>query len=254
MSVLEVAAIILAGLAAGTINTIVGSGTLVTFPTLLLFGYPPVTANVSNSLGLVPGGLTGTWGYRHELRSLGHMLRRLGPASLLGSVIGALLLLWLPPAAFEAIVPALILLALLLVVFGPRLQRWAARQHADRITPGRWVALLLGILLAGVYGGYFGAAQGVLLLGIMSILLPLGLQQINGIKNVLATIANLVAALVFLVVAPELVDWVVVLLISIGSLLGGVVGARVGRRMPPALLRAVIVVIGSVAIVNLLVT
>ncbi|OLT15883.1 hypothetical protein BJF80_07855 [Serinicoccus sp. CUA-874] len=254
MSVLEVAAIILAGLAAGTINTIVGSGTLVTFPTLLLFGYPPVTANVSNSLGLVPGGLTGTWGYRHELRSLGPMLRRLGPASLLGSVIGALLLLWLPPAAFEAIVPALILLALLLVVFGPRLQRWAARQHADRITPGRWVALLLGILLAGVYGGYFGAAQGVLLLGIMSILLPLGLQQINGIKNVLATIANLVAALVFLVVAPELVDWVVVLLISIGSLLGGVVGARVGRRMPPALLRAVIVVIGSVAIVNLLVT
>ena len=254
MSVLEVAAIILAGLAAGTINTIVGSGTLVTFPTLLLFGYPPVTANVSNSLGLVPGGLTGTWGYRHELRSLGPMLRRLGPASLLGSVVGALLLLWLPPAAFEAIVPALILLALLLVVLGPRLQRWAARQHADRITPGRWVALLLGILLAGVYGGYFGAAQGVLLLGIMSILLPLGLQQINGIKNVLATIANLVAALVFLVVAPELVDWVVVLLISIGSLLGGVVGARVGRRMPPALLRAVIVVIGSVAIVNLLVT
>ncbi|OLT44029.1 hypothetical protein BJF86_12875 [Serinicoccus sp. CNJ-927] len=254
MSVLEVAAIILAGLAAGTINTIVGSGTLVTFPILLLFGYPPVSANVSNSLGLVPGGLTGTWGYRHELRSLGPMLKRLGPASLLGSVVGALLLLWLPPAAFEAIVPALILLALLLVVFGPRLQRWAARQHADRITPGRWVALLLGILLAGVYGGYFGAAQGVLLLGIMSILLPLGLQQINGIKNVLATIANLVAALVFLVVAPELVDWVVVLLISIGSLLGGVVGARVGRRMPPALLRAVIVVIGSVAIVNLLVT
>ncbi|ANS77682.1 membrane protein, putative [Serinicoccus hydrothermalis] len=254
MSALEVVAIILAGLAAGTINTIVGSGTLVTFPTLLLFGYPPVSANVSNSLGLVPGGLTGTWGYRHELRSLGPMLRRLGPASLLGSVIGALLLLWLPPAAFETIVPVLILIALLLVVFGPRLQRWAARQHADRITPGRWVALIVGILLAGVYGGYFGAAQGVLLLGIMSILLPLGLQQINGIKNVLATIANLVAALVFLVVAPELVDWVVVLLISIGSLLGGLIGARVGRRMPPNVLRAVIVVIGTVAIVNLLVT
>lgn len=254
MSVLEVVAIILAGLAAGTINTIVGSGTLVTFPTLLFFGYPPVSANVSNSLGLVPGGLTGTWGYRKELRSLGPMLQRLGPASLVGSVIGALLLLWLPPAAFEAIVPALIFVALLLVVFGPRLQTWAARQHADRITPGRWVALILGILLAGVYGGYFGAAQGVLLLGIMSILLPLSLQQINGIKNVLSTIANLVAALVFLVVAPELVDWTVVLLISIGSLLGGVIGARVGRRMPPNLLRGVIVVIGTVAIVNLLLT
>lgn len=254
MSALEVVAIILAGLAAGTINTIVGSGTLVTFPTLLLFGYAPVSANVSNSLGLVPGGLTGTWGYRHELRSLGPMLRRLGPASLVGSVIGALLLLVLPPAAFETIVPVLILIALLLVVFGPRLQKWAASQHADRITPGRWVALIVGILLAGVYGGYFGAAQGVLLLGIMSILLPLGLQQINGIKNVLATIANLVAAIVFLVVAPELVDWMVVLLISIGSLVGGVVGAKVGRRLPPVVLRGVIVVIGTIAIVNLLLT
>lgn len=254
MSALEVVAIILAGLAAGTINTIVGSGTLVTFPTLLLFGYAPVSANVSNSLGLVPGGLTGTWGYRQELRSLGPMLRRLGPASLVGSVIGALLLLVLPPAAFETIVPVLILIALLLVVFGPRLQRWAASQHADRITPGRWVALIVGILLAGVYGGYFGAAQGVLLLGIMSILLPLGLQQINGIKNVLATIANLVAAIVFLVVAPELVDWMVVLLISIGSLVGGVVGAQVGRRLPPVVLRGVIVVIGTIAIVNLLLT
>ena len=185
------------------------------------------------------------------------MLRRLGPASLVGSVIGALLLLVLPPAAFETIVPVLILIALLLVVFGPRLQKWAASQHADRITPGRWVALIVGILLAGVYGGYFGAAQGVLLLGIMSILLPLGLQQINGIKNVLATIANLVAAIVFLVialVAPELVDWMVVLLISIGSLVGGVVGAKVGRRLPPVVLRGVIVVIGTIAIVNLLLT
>ncbi|HSP59430.1 MAG TPA: sulfite exporter TauE/SafE family protein [Ornithinimicrobium sp.] len=254
MSVWEIVAIILAGLAAGTINTIVGSGTLVTFPTLLFFGYPPVSANISNSLGLVPGGITGAWGYRHELRTLGPMLRRLAPASLAGSVMGALLLLVLPAAAFEAIVPALIFLALLLVVLGPRLSAWAARHHAETITPGRWVALLLGILVAGMYGGYFGAAQGVLLLGIMSILLPLGLQQINGIKNVLGMIVNLVAALVFLVVAPGTVNWTIVLLISIGSLVGGVLGARVGRSMPPALLRAVIVVIGSVAIVNLLLT
>lgn len=254
MSVWEVVAIILAGLAAGTINTIVGSGTLVTFPTLLFFGYPPVSANISNSLGLVPGGLTGAWGYRHELRSLGPMLRRLAPASLVGSVIGALLLLWLPPAAFEAIVPALIFLALLLVVFGPRLSAWAGKHHAERLTPGRWFALLGGIVVAGMYGGYFGAAQGVLLLGIMSILLPLGLQQINGIKNVLGMIVNLVAALVFLVVDPAQVNWTVVLLISIGSLVGGVIGARVGRSMPPWLLRTVIVAIGTVAIVNLLVT
>ena len=254
MSVWEIVAIILAGLAAGTINTIVGSGTLVTFPTLLFFGYPPVSANISNSLGLVPGGLTGAWGYRQELRTLGPMLRRLAPASLLGSVLGALLLLVLPAAAFEAIVPILIALALLLVVLGPRLTAWASRQHAESITPGRWVVLLLGVLVAGMYGGYFGAAQGVLLLGIMSVLLPLGIQQVNGIKNVLGMLVNLVAALVFLVVAPEHVNWTVVLLVSIGSVVGGVVGARVGRAMPPWLLRTVIVVIGVVAIVNLLVT
>lgn len=254
MSPGEVVAIILAGFAAGTINTVVGSGTLVTFPTLLFFGYPAVSANISNSLGLVPGGLTGAWGYRSELRELGPMLRRLAPASLVGAVLGAVLLLVLPAAAFEAIVPVLIALALLLVVLGPRLQRWAAARHAETITPGRWVVLLLGVLLAGAYGGYFGAAQGVLLIGIMSVLLPLGLQQLNGMKNVLSMIVNLVAALVFLVVAPEHVNWMIVLLISIGSLVGGLVGARVGRAMPPALLRAVIVVIGVVAIVNLLLT
>jgi uncharacterized protein len=254
VSLLEVVAIILAGLAAGTINTIVGSGTLVTFPTLLFFGVPPVVANVSNSLGLVPGGMAGAWGYRHELRSLGPMVRRLAPASLVGSILGAVLLLVLPPEAFETIVPALILVALLLVVLGPRLSRWAADRHADHLTPGRWVVLILGILLAGMYGGYFGAAQGVLLLGLMSILLPLGIQQINGIKNVLGMIVNFVAAAVFLIVAPGVIDWWIVLLISIGSLMGGFVGARVGRAMHPNLLRAVIVVIGTVAIINLVLT
>ena len=114
MSLWEALVIVLAGLGAGTINTVVGSGTLITFPTLLLLGIPPVSANISNSLGLVPGGLTGAWGYRQELRTLGPMLRRLVPASLLGSVLGALLLLVLPPAAFEAIVPVLIAVALLL--------------------------------------------------------------------------------------------------------------------------------------------
>lgn len=253
MSLLEVVAIILAGLAAGTINTIVGSGTLVTFPTLLFFGYPPVSANISNSLGLVPGGITGAWGYRHELKALGPMLKRLAPASFLGSILGALLLLWLPPEAFEAIVPALIALALLLVVFGPRLSRWATKHHADYITPARWGALMVGILVAGMYGGYFGAAQGVLLLGLMSILLPLGIQQINGIKNVLGLIVNFVAAMTFVIVDPGTVNWTIVLLVSTGSLLGGVIGAKIGRSMPPWLLRAFIVLIGTVAIVYLLV-
>ena len=132
------------------------------------------------------------------------------------------------------------------------MQRWAKSHHAERITPGRWVVLLLGILLAGMYGGYFGAAQGVLLLGLMSILLPLHLQQINGIKNVLGMIVNFVAAMVFLVVDPGQVNWTIVLLISIGSLMGGVVGARLGRAMPPWLLRSFIVLIGTIAIIFLL--
>lgn len=253
MSAFEIGAIVLAGIWAGMINTIVGSGTLVTFPTLLFFGHPPVSANISNSLGLVAGGFSGAWGYRREIAPLRRLLVRLAPASFLGAIIGALLLLVLPESAFEAIVPVLILLALVLVVFGPRLNAWAARQHTDRITGPRLVALLVGVLLAGMYGGYFGAAQGVLLIGLMSVLLPNGLQEINGAKNVLGLVVNFTAALVFLVVDPAQVNWAIVGLVALGSFLGGLLGARVGRSMSPWLLRATIVVIGGVAIVVLLV-
>lgn len=252
MNLTEAIAIAIAGLAAGTINTVVGSGTLVTFPTLLFFGHPPVSANISNSLGLVAGGVSGAWGYRRELRTVGPLVARLAPVSLIGAIIGALLLLVLPESAFETIVPALIALALVLVVAGPRLSRWAAHRHVDRITRGRWAALILGVVFAGMYGGYFGAAQGVLLIGIMSVLLPLGIQQVNGIKNVLGMVVNFVAAMVFLVVEPGQINWAVVGLIAAGSVCGGVLGAKVGRAMPPWLLRAVIVVIGVVAIVVLL--
>ncbi|WP_114906371.1 sulfite exporter TauE/SafE family protein [Ornithinimicrobium murale] len=253
MSAFEVSAIILAGMWAGAINTVVGSGTLVTFPTLLFFGYPPVSANISNSLGLVAGGVTGAWGYRREIAPLRQVLVKLAPASFLGAIIGALLLLVLPEAAFEAIVPALIALALVLVVLGPRINAWAARHHADQLTGGRLVVLLVGVLVAGMYGGYFGAAQGVLLIGMMSVLLPNGLQELNGAKNVLGLIVNFTAALVFLVVDPTQVNWVIVGLVALGAFFGGLIGARVGRLMPPWLLRATIVIIGVVAIVVLLV-
>lgn len=253
MSPWEAGAILLAGVWAGMINTIVGSGTLVTFPTLIFFGYPPVSANISNSLGLVAGGISGAWGYRREVAPFLDLVKRLAPASLVGSVIGALLLLVLPESAFEAIVPALIALALVLVVMGPRLSRWAASQHADRLTPGRLMALIVGVLLAGIYGGYFGAAQGILLVGMMSVLLPAHIQAINGIKNFLGVIVNFTAAMVFVVVDPIQIDWVLVLLIAVGSFIGGFIGARVGRTMPAWLLRATIVVIGVVAIVVLLV-
>lgn len=258
MSVLEVLGILVAGLAAGTINTIVGSGTLITFPTLVFFGYPPLVANISNNIGLVAGGLTGSVGYRRELEGAGAALRRLMPMSLLGAVTGALLLRVLPAEAFRAIVPVLIGVGVLLVLVGPRVQARSAARRARAEGSGgevalpRWhtPALLGGTYAAGVYGGYFGAAQGVVLVGLLSALTAEPLQRLNGYKNVLALVVNAVAALVFVLVARDLIDWAVVALVAVGSLLGGVVGATVGRRLPPAVLRAVIITIGVVAIVK----
>ena len=250
----EVVALLVAGMAAGTINTIVGSGTLITFPTLLFFGIPPLVANVSNTIGLVAGGLTGIHGYRAELAGQGSVLRRLVPASLLGAVTGAILLLELPESAFDAIVPILIAAALLLVLLGPRIQAWAATRHPDHDSRSRHLLLVVGIFAAGVYGGYFGAAQGILLVGIMSILMTITLQRINGLKNVLSTVANAVAAVMFMLLAWERIDWSVAALIAVGSLAGGYVGARVGRRLSRRVLRGLIVVIGVAAIAKIVLT
>lgn len=251
MSIAEALVIVLAGVGAGTINTIVGSGTLITFPTLLFFGYPPVTANMSNSLGLVAGGVSGAVGYRAELVGAGPAMLRLAPMSVLGGVSGAMLLLVLDPGAFRTIVPVLITLGVVLVLAGPRISAAAARRHADHDTPGRRRAMQGGVFGAGVYGGYFGAAQGVLLMGIMSTLSADPLQRLNGYKNVLAVIVNLVAAVVFIVVAPDRLDWTVAGLIAVGSLAGGVVGATYGRRLSPTALRAVITAVGVVAVVKI---
>ena len=247
----EVVALLAAGMAAGTINTIVGSGTLITFPTLLFFGFPPLVANVSNTVGLVAGGLTGIHGYRRELVGQGQTLRRLVPVSFLGALTGAILLLKLPASAFDAIVPVLIAAALVLVLLGPRLQAWAAARHPDHDSIGRRMLMTVGIFAAGVYGGYFGAAQGVLLVGIMSALMAISLQRITGLKNVLGTVVNAVAAAVFMLVGWELVDWSVAALIALGSMTGGYAGARVGRRLSPYVLRGLIIVIGILAIAKM---
>jgi len=248
----EVVALLVAGMAAGTINTIVGSGTLITFPTLLFFGFPPVVANVSNTIGLVAGGLTGVHGYRAELGGQGSTLRRLVPVSFLGGVVGAILLLVLPESSFEAIVPVLIAAALLLVLLGRRLQAWAAARHPDQDSAGRRVLLTGGVFAAGVYGGYFGAAQGILMVGIMSVLMAISLQGVNALKNVLVTVVNAVAAVTFMLVAWERINWSAAALIAVGSLAGGYVGARVGRRLSPVWLRGLIVVIGVLAIAKMI--
>ncbi|MFW6205099.1 MAG: sulfite exporter TauE/SafE family protein [Actinomycetota bacterium] len=247
MTLLEAILVVLAGLAAGTINTVVGSGSLVTFPTLLWVGLPPVVANVSNTVGLVPGAVSGAWGYRRELSGQRARLLRLSSATLTGAATGATLLLVLPPGVFAAVVPALILLACVLVV----LQPWLVRRLADRPRREHGGPLVwIFIFGTGMYGGYFGAAQGVLLIAVLALGLDETLQRVNAAKNVLAGLANLVGGIIFILVAD--VNWAAAGLVAIGAILGGVTGARIARKLPPAALRAVVVAIGVVAIVTLL--
>jgi uncharacterized membrane protein YfcA len=242
--------VLLAGIWAGTINTVVGSGTLISFPVLLAVGLSPITANISNTVGLFPGSFVGAYGYRRELTGQRSRAITMGAASTIGAVAGAVLLLVLPANAFKAIVPVLIVLALLLVLFGPRLTKWlGTTRHAASSRVG--LPLWLGTLGTGVYGGYFGAAQGVLLMGLFGLFLDEPLQRQNALKNVLAGIVNLVAAIVFVITAP--VNWTAAGLIAIGSVVGAIIGARIGRRLPPNVLRATIVLVGLAAIVKLLV-
>ncbi len=263
MDVLEALALLGAGLVAGAINAVVGSGTLVTFPTLLAFGYPPVLANVTNNIGVLPGSVTGAWAYRRELAGQRARVMRLAGASLAGGVVGAFALLELPESAFDAIVPVLILLACVLVILQPRLSRLvgrrreaaAARRGAAAGDGGAvhgGVAAIVAVGLCGVYGGYFGAAQGVLLMAFLGILVDDLLQRLNAVKNVLAGLVNFVAAVVFVTVSE--VAWGAAAAIAVGSTIGGQVGGTYGRRLPPAALRGFIVVVGTVAAVRLLVT
>jgi hypothetical protein len=248
MSIAEIAAIAAAGLAAGAINTLVGSGTLITFPVLLAFGYAPVTANVSNTIGLVPGSVSGAIGYRRDLAGQRGRILRLGSMSVAGGITGAVLLLVLPSSAFKAIVPVFIAIALVLTVLQPRLARWLLKREIEL---EHRAAVLLAIYATGVYGGYFGAAQGILLLAILGLALTQDLHRTNALKNVLAGLVNGVAGVYFMFAAH--VDWGPAAIIACTSIVGAQLGARYGRRLPPDALRAVIVVVGVFAIVRLLV-
>ena len=248
MTVPEAIAIFGAGAAAGIVNTIVGSGSLITFPVLLALGYPPVVANVSNTIGLVPGGISAVIGYRRELAGQRADCVRFGVFAGLGGATGAALLLVLPSNAFERIVPFLILFACWLVIVQPRLSRLLARR---RSTPGRHTALLSGaVYLSGIYGGYFGAAQGVILMSLLAVFRADDIQRLNGLKNVLVLVVNAVAAVLFALVAP--VAWTVVLVLGLGAFGGGQVGAFLGRRLSPSVLRGAIVVVGTVVAIRLL--
>ncbi|MGE2814758.1 sulfite exporter TauE/SafE family protein [Mycobacterium heidelbergense] len=250
--------IALAGFGAGAINALVGSGTLITFPTLVALGYPPVTSTMSNAVGLVAGSVSGTWGYRAELRGQWNRLAWQIPASLSGAMVGAFLLLHLPTTVFARVVPVLLVLALILVVIGPRIQSWARRRaegegrSPEHITPARKAVLVLATFGVGVYGGYFTAAQGILLVGVMGALLPESVQRMNAAKNLLTLVVNLVAAMSYTLVAFDRISWPVAGIIAAGSLIGGFLGARYGRRLSPNALRSTIVVVGLIGLYRLL--
>lgn len=249
MSPLEALAVVAAGFAAGTVNTLVGSGSLITFPTLLAVGYPSVVANVSNNIGLVPGSASGVYGFRHELSGQGGRARRLAAASGAGGLTGGILLLTLPSSVFDAVVPVLILVAVALMAVQPRVALWLASRRPEgepHVGPGTWAV----VFLAGIYGGYFGAAQGVILLAVLGAVIPEDLRRVNALKNVLAGTVNGVAAVLFIAVAD--VAWEAVAAIGVGAVAGGVIGARIGRRIPPRVLRALVVVLGTAVAVRLL--
>lgn len=246
-------AVFAAGVFAGAINTVVGSGTLITFPVLLATGLSPVTATVSNALGLIPGSISGAIGYRRELRGQRRRILKLGVGSLVGGLCGATLLLTLPASAFEMIVPVLVGLALVLVIIQPWISRRVQRRReltSRPVHPDGGPLLLMGLTFASVYGGYFAAGQGIIYMSLMGMSLRETMQRLNAVKNVLVAVVNAVAAVFFLFVAEF--DWTAVLLIAAGSALGGQLGATAGRRLSPTVMRVLIVVVGTVAIVQLL--
>ena len=240
MSAPSALAIFAAGLIAGGVNVIVGSGSLVTFPTLLALGYPPVLANVSNTVGLVPGSVSAVVAYRRELVGQERRLLRLGPASLVGGLIGGSLLLALPHQFFKSAVPVLVAVAALLMAIQPAMSRRLSKPGSRGANVS--APLIAGVFLTGVYGGYFGAAQGVILISLLAIFIDDDLQRLNGTKNALALIANLTSGLLF--VATTHIAWSAAALIAGGSTIGGQVGGRYGRRLPAQVLRWTVVSVG----------
>jgi uncharacterized membrane protein YfcA len=242
----DAVALLVVGLVAGVVNAIVGSGSLLTFPTLLAIGYPPVVANVTNTVGMVLGNLSGVVGYRRELAGQRRRILELAGFAIAGGLIGAVLLLALPQSVFRRVVPVLIVIALVLVLLQPRLSACMARRRARA---GSSWALRGAVSATSVYGGYFGAAMGVIYIAIFSVFIEDDLQRMNALKNVISAIVNGVAAVVFVFFAH--VEWPAAALLAASGVVGGQIGAAIGRRLPDGALRVAIVIAGVAAVIKL---
>lgn len=249
MTLAESLIVLAAGLGAGVLSSTVGVASLLSFPTLVALGLPPVVANVSNTLGLIPGGLSGVVGYREEVREAGPIARAIVVVCALGAVAGAALLLGLPSGVFEAVVPWLILFTCLLVGAQPRIASWLRARHGEEREERRHMspATTVFATLTGAYGGYFGAGAGVMMVAVLGLGTDLELRVVNGLKTLALMVGNVVAGLIFIVVADP--RWDVVALLAAGSVIGGYVGARIGRKLPDAVFRWAVVVAGITAAV-----
>ena len=234
----------IAGVVAGAINAIVGSGTLLTYPLLIAYGLPPVIATGTNTLGIFPAGTTAAFGYRRELQGRGRTLTPYIITISIGAVIGACLVVLLPAAVFTVVVPWLILLACALVLVQPRLLKLLAARGITPASISTW-ALLPALLLTGCYVGYFGAAAGIVLLALLSLMYDADLQSSNAAKNLLGGVGNLAGAAVFVLAGR--VSWEAALVLAAGATIGGLVGAPFARRLPSVWLRGLVIATGLVA-------
>jgi uncharacterized protein len=247
---MDIILLILAGVAAGMVNAIAGGGSLITFPSLIAFGLPPVDANVTNSVSVFPGYVASVVGSRADLAGQGRRLRAIVPTGLLGSVGGCALLLLTPARAFEVIVPFLVLGAAGTLAFQERLRGLVG--HPRALSPRRRMITLQAVVFVGaIYGGYFGAALGVMYVAALALVLDEPLQRINALKNVLSAAVGLVTVVVFAIFAN--INWGAALTLAPATIIGGYAGARLARRLPAPVLRWIIVTFGTVIGVVLLV-
>ncbi len=249
MTLGEALLVVATGLGAGVLSSTVGVASLLSFPVLVALGLPPVVANVTNTLGLIPGGLGGVVGYRSEVREAGPIAKAIVVVCALGAAVGAALLLGLPASVFEAVVPWLILFTCLLVGAQPRIAAWLRARNGERVAQRRHMSPTTTVFatITGVYGGYFGAGAGVMMVAVLGLGTDLELRIVNGLKTLSLMVGNIVAGLIFVFVADP--RWDVVVLLAAGSLVGGYVGARIGRKLPDAVFRWGVVAAGVTAAV-----